>query len=600
MKRKWRIVPHDAARISHLVRGSGLPPVVAQLLVSRGVYDCDAAELFLSTKLTGLRDPQDLPGIPAATELIAERIASKTPTVIYGDYDCDGMTGTAILYNGLKLLGGNVSYHVPNRLEDGYGLNPDTIRKLAERGKKLIVSVDCGITSVACAELCKELGVELVITDHHTLDATLPEADAIVHPRLPGTGYPFGELCGAGVAFKLAWSLCQKICGSKKVSEPLRKYLMQSLSLAAIGTVADVVPLVDENRILVAHGLRMLASEPVPGLVELMRIAKLDQASTLNTESIAFSLAPRLNASGRLGQAQLGVELLTTTSAERAASLAEYIDQLNKNRDSLQRSVTLAAQKQIKENFDAQNDPAFVLAGVGWHQGVIGVVAGRLSDKYGKPVIVLSLDTSGKTEAVGSGRVGGTGIDLYAALADCSDRLIRFGGHKAAAGLTIDERQIEAFRGDFCEAIAQQRSEDERVPEIVIDAEAPFGQLNLNTVKQIETLEPFGQGNPRPTLLCQNVTLAEPARRMGSGDRHLTVRLDQGGKVVRGVAFGAGDWCDALNACDGPIQIAYRPVINEFRGYRRVEIHLVDWRPVAADRRPEASATESVTTKSPR
>lgn len=580
MKRKWRIVPHDAARISQLVRGSGLPPVVAQLLVSRGVYDSAAAELFLSTKLTGLRDPQDLPGIPDATELIAERIASKTPIVIYGDYDCDGMTGTAILYNGLKLLGGNVSYHVPNRLEDGYGLNTETIRKLAERGKKLIISVDCGITSVACAELCKELGVELVITDHHTLDTELPDADAIVHPRLPGTSYPFGGLCGAGVAFKLAWSLCQKICGSKKVSEPLRKYLMQSLSLAAIGTVADVVPLIDENRILVAHGLRMLAAEPLPGLTELMRITKLDQNSTLNTESIAFSLAPRLNASGRLGQAQLGVELLTTTSPERAVALAEYIDELNKNRDSLQRSVTLAAQKQAKEQFDAKNDPALVLAGVGWHQGVIGVVAGRLSDKYGKPVIVLSLDTAGKTEAVGSGRVGGTCIDLHEALSRCSDRLIRFGGHKAAAGLTIDERQIEAFRDDFCEAVAEQRSEDERVPEIVIDAEAPFGQLNLKTVKQIETLEPFGEGNPRPTLLCQNVTLAEPARRMGSGDRHLTVQLDQGGKTIRGVAFGAGDWADELNACRGPIQIAYRPVINEFRGYRKVEVHLVDWRPV--------------------
>ena len=580
MKRKWRIVPHDAARVDQLIRGSGLPPVVAQLLVSRGVYDAKSAENFLSTKLTGLRDPQELPGIPQATECVAAAIESKTPIVIYGDYDCDGMTGTAILHNGIKLLGGDVSYHVPNRLEEGYGLNPDAIRKLADRGKKMIISVDCGITSIACAELCKELGVQLIITDHHTLDESLPDADAIVHPRLPGTSYPFGELCGAGVAFKLAWSLCQKICGSKKVTEPLRRYLMQSLSLAAIGTVADVVPLIDENRILVAHGLRMLGSEPLPGLAEMMKISKLDEASTLNTESISFNLAPRLNASGRLGQAQLGVELLTTSAGERATALAEYIEQLNKNRDSLQRSVTLAAQKQVKERFDGENDPALVLAGVGWHQGVIGVVAGRLSDKYAKPVIILSMDASGKAEAVGSGRAGGTTVDLYAALASCGDRLVRFGGHKAAAGLTLDERQIDGFREDFCEAVSEQLSQSDVEPEIVIDAEASFGQLNLNTVKQIETLEPFGAGNPRPTLLCQNVTLAEPARRMGSGDRHLSVKLDQGGKTIRGVAFGAGDWCDELNACDGPIQVAYRPVINEFRGYRRVEIHLVDWKPI--------------------
>ncbi|MEM6470466.1 MAG: single-stranded-DNA-specific exonuclease RecJ [Planctomycetota bacterium] len=579
MRRKWRIVPHDAGRVQQLIRGSGLPPVVAQLLVSRGVYDSAAADDFLSTKLTGLRDPQELPGVPEATAKIASAVSERLPIVIYGDYDCDGMTGTAILYNTLRLLGADVSYHVPNRLEEGYGLNRDAITKLARRGKRMIISVDCGITSVACAELCRELDVRLVITDHHTLDDQLPDADAIVHPRLPGSSYPFGELCGAGVAFKLAWSLCQSASGSKKVSEPMRRLLMQSLSLAAIGTVADVVPLVDENRILVAHGLRMLATEPLQGLAELMKVAKLTETSTLNTESISFGLAPRLNASGRLGQAQLGVELLTTTSAERATALAEYIDQLNKNRDSLQRSVMLAAQKQIKEKFDGENDPALVLAGVGWHQGVIGVVAGRLSDRYAKPVIVLSMDASGKGDAVGSGRVGGTSINLHAALAECSHRLIRFGGHQAAAGLTIDERQIDEFRGDFCEAVVEQTASSNLDAEIVIDAEAPFGQLNLNTVKQIETMEPFGAGNPRPTLLCQNVTLAEPARRMGSGDRHLTMRLDQGGKVVRGVAFGAGDWCDEINDCDGPFQIAYRPVINEFRGYRRVEIHLVDWRP---------------------
>lgn len=582
MKRKWRVVPHDTARVEQLIRGSGLPPVVAQLLVSRGVYDTDAAKSFLSTKLTGLRDPQELPGIPEATEVVADAIASKLPIVIYGDYDCDGMTGTAILYNGLKLLRADVSYHVPNRLEDGYGLNADAIEKLASRGKKLIISVDCGITSIACAERCKELGVQLVITDHHTLADSLPDADAIVHPRLPGTHYPFGELCGAGVAFKLAWSLCQNASGAKKVSDPMRQFLMQSLALAAIGTVADVVPLVDENRILVSHGLKTLRADPLPGLAEMMKITKLDEASALNTESISFNLAPRLNASGRLGQAQLGVELLTTTDTDRAKALAEYIDQLNKNRDTLQRSVTIAAQKQIKERFDAEKDAALVLAGVGWHQGVIGVVAGRLSEKYAKPVIVLSMDSSGKASAVGSGRVGGTEIDLHSALAQCSDRLERFGGHKAAAGVTIDERQIDGFREDFCEAVSEQWSQNSIDPVIVIDAEAPLAQLNLNTVKQIETLEPFGAGNPRPTLLCQNVTLEEPAKRMGSGDRHLTVRVSQGGKVIRGVAFGAGDWCDEMNQCDGSIQIAYRPVINEFRGYRRVEIHLVDWKPMAA------------------
>lgn len=579
MQRQWRIIPHDAGRVEQLMKSARLPAVVAQLLVSRGVYNADDAAQFLDTKLKGLRDPQELPGIPAATEILVAALRDKTPVVIYGDYDCDGMTGTSILVNGLKMLGGDVSYHVPNRLEDGYGLNEDAIRKLAQRGKKIIVSVDCGITSIAHAQLCKELDVKLVITDHHTIGDQLPEADAIVHPRLPGTAYPFGELCGAGVAFKLAWSICQSVCGAKKVTEPMRRFLMQSLSLAAIGTVADVVPLLDENRILVEHGIRMLRAEPVPGLVELMRVTKLDQVSTLDTESIAFNIAPRLNAAGRLGQAQLAVELLTTPPGERATQLAEYIHQLNSTRDSLQRSVYLAADKQAKSEFDPEGDPALVLAGVGWHQGVIGVVAGRLADKYAKPVIVLSLDAAGKTEAVGSGRVGGTAIDLYESLCECDHRLVRFGGHKAAAGLTVTEREIEAFRGDFCEAIAKQWTDKDIVPEIVIDAEATLGQLNLEVVKQMQMLAPFGAGNPRPVLFCGGVELDEPARRMGGGDRHLTVKLRQGSKVVRGVAFSAGDWCDQLNAAEGPIEIAYRPVINEFRGFRKVEVHLVDWRP---------------------
>lgn len=582
MQRQWRIIPHDEGRVEDLIKSTRLPAVVAQLLVSRGVYDAEEAARFLDTKLMGLRDPQTLPGIPQAVAILVQAIEEKKPVVIYGDYDCDGMTGTAILVNGLRLLGADVSYYVPNRLEDGYGLNEDAIRKLAERGKQLIVSVDCGITSVAHAKLCKELGVQLVITDHHTIGSELPDADAVVHPRLPGTTYPFGELCGAGVAFKLAWAICQEICGAKKVSEPLRRYLMQSLSLASIGTVADVVPLLDENRILVEHGIRMLRAEPLPGLTELMKVTQLDQVSNLNTESIGFNIAPRLNAAGRLGQAQLAVELLTSPAGDRATQLAEYIHQLNGTRDTLQRSVQLAASKQAKAEFDPEGDPALVLAGVGWHQGVIGVVAGRLADKYAKPVLVLSLDPAGKRDAVGSGRAGGTGVDLYEALAECDDRLLRFGGHKAAAGLTISERELEAFRGDFCEAVARQWADNEIVPEIVIDAEATLGQLNLEVVKQMEMLAPFGAGNPRPILFCRGVEIDQPARRMGGGDRHLTVNLRQGSKVVRGVAFSGGDWCDPLNATEGPIEIAYRPVINEFRGFRKVEIHLVDWRPATA------------------
>jgi len=582
MKRSWRITPHDAPRVESLIGASKLPPIVAQLLVSRGVYSADDAARFMDTKLTSLRDPQELPGVPQACKRLMDAVHGKTPIVIYGDYDADGMTGAAILVNCLRLLDADVSYHVPNRLEEGYGLNADAIRRLAQRGKKLIVSVDCGIASVECADLCRQLGVSLIITDHHQMGDRLPDADAIVHPRLPGTAYPFGELCGAGVAFKLAWALCQSHCGQKKVSPPMKRFLMQSLALAAIGTVADVVPLLDENRVLVNHGLRAMRQQPLPGLAELMRLTKLDTASELTTESIAFTLAPRLNAAGRLGQAQLGIELLTIDAGERASALAEYIHSLNDSRDKLQRSVQLAAGKQAREEFDPENDAALVLAGVGWHAGVIGVVAGKLADQYSKPVIVLSLDPSGKLDATGSGRAGVEGVDLHAALSECRDRLVRFGGHRAAGGLTIRESDVEAFRGDFCEAIARQWVDGQITPTLRIDAEAPLGQLNLATMKQIEMLAPFGAGNPRPVLMGRGIELDAPAKTMGSTGRHLSVRLRQGGKVLRAVAFGAAQWCDELNQCDGPIEIAYRPVINEFRGYRSVEMHLVDWRKQAA------------------
>ena len=596
MNKRWRITPHDRERVERLVRG-GLSPVVAQLLAARGVYTPEDAGRFLDTKLVHLRDPSELPGVPAAVERVVAAIDGGQPILVYGDYDADGMTGAAILINGLRLAGAEVSYHVPNRLTDGYGLNADAIRKYAGRGVKLIVSVDCGIASIEEAELAKELGVDLIVTDHHEFGDELPAACAIVHPRLPGTSYPFGELCGAGVAFKLAWALAQRISGDKKVTPAMRDYLMQSLSLAAIGTIADVVRLTDENRILVEHGLRMLQKSPLPGLAELMRLTKLDTQSKLTSDSVAFTLAPRLNAAGRLGQAQLAVELMTIPAGERAASLADYLNELNSSRESLQRSVLSAAQKQAQNDFDVEADPALVLAGVGWHQGVIGIVAGKLADRYSRPVFVVSMDSAGRGAATGSGRVGDSGIDLHLALGQCDEHLQRYGGHAKAAGLTIDERNLDAFRAAFCEAVTDQMSGEEIEGELRIDAETPLGQLNLDVVRQIETMAPFGEGNPRPVLASSNVELADVAGTMGGGNRHLSVRLKQGDRVVRAVAFGAAEWCDALNAVDGPIEIAYQPVINEWNGYRNVEIHLKDWRiaadtpkPFAADRAAAAPA----------
>jgi single-stranded-DNA-specific exonuclease len=341
--------------------------------------------------------------------------------------------------------------------------------------------------------------------------------------------------------------------------------------------VADVVPLLDENRVLVRHGLSSLRQRPPVGIAELMRCAKLDRNPVLSSEDVAFSLAPRLNAAGRLGQAQLAVELLTTDSPERARSLAEYLDELNNSRTSLERSIHLAAHKQAKERFDPHEDPAFVLAADNWHPGVIGIVAGRLAEKYHRPVVLVSLDPTGVKPGTGSARTAG-GIHLYAALHACREHLLGFGGHAAAAGLKIDRQQIDSFREAFCEHVAGELTHENRVAELHLDAEAPLGQLTLKTVQQMEQLAPFGQDNPRPLLCASAVHLAEPPRKIGGGERHLALRLRQGNVGLRAIAFGHGEWAEELAQVEGAVDVAYRPVINHFRGRQSVELHLVDWR----------------------
>ena len=577
MDKRWRIPTHDAGRIEDLASQAGVPSIVAQLLVARGFYQPKEVASFLDTRLSGLRDPGELPGATDAAERLLTAMKAGRRIVIHGDYDADGMTGTAILYLCLKLIGADVGYHIPNRLEEGYGLKHDTLRSLAERGASLVISVDCGIASVSEAETARELGIELIITDHHEMGSELPQAATIVHPRLPGTHYPFGYLCGAGVAFKVAWALCQQASQAKKVSVPMRNFLMSAMGIAAIGTVADMVPLLDENRILVRHGLGSLQGRAQPGLQALMQLTQLDKKTSLSSDDIAFSLAPRLNAAGRLGQAQLGVELLVTESPQRATALAAYIHELNQSRVSLERSVQLAASKQVKETTDPDQDSALVLVGRGWHAGIIGIVAGRLAEKHNRPVILISTDTLGSKPGIGSGR-SACGLNLHAALQHCTAHLISHGGHEAAAGLQISEDNIDAFREDFQQFAASEINDHSRIPEVHIDAEAPLSQLTLGTVEQIEQMAPFGQGNPRPVLCASCVEIDQP-KRMGGGERHLTVRLSQHATKLRAVAFGQGDWADEMTQLQTPIDVAYRPVINEFAGRRTVELHLVDWRP---------------------
>ena len=578
MAMQWSIRAHDSQIIEAIERSANVSPVVAQILALRGLTNNNQITSFLNLKMTGLRAPQDLPGVTQAVDVIYNAVTNKKKIFIYGDYDADGMTSTAILFRCLQLLDAEVSYFVPNRLNDGYGLSIQNLKKLKNRGAELIISVDCGIASVEEVQFARDEGMEIVVTDHHHLGASLPLANALVHPAIPGTDYPFTGLCGAGVAFKLAWALCQHHCGSAKLPEKYRNFLFSAISLAAIGTVCDVVPLLDENRIIVHHGLNCMRQFSSQGLKHLMRLAKCDVKSTLSSEDIGFSIGPRLNAAGRLGQAQLGVELLTCDSEERAEQLAIYIEELNKNRKKLEKRITDGAKKLIDANHDVEQEAALVLTEPDWHLGVIGIAAGRIASTYQRPTVVISTDPLNDRPGIGSCR-SSCGVDLYKALQGCQQHLIKFGGHKAAAGISIDPKNIDAFREDFCEQVINQVGINELIPDLEIDAEAFIGHLTIGMMNELEKLAPFGQDNPLPVLCATQVQLSEPAKKMGADGSHLSLQLKQHDSTIRGVAFGKGDWATQLNDTNAFFDFAFRPVINEFRGRRNVEVQLIDFRP---------------------
>lgn len=576
-EKRWKFRFQDQAETQRLEQLAGVSPLVAQLLANRGLVESADIQRFLENRLSDLRDPNELPGVTEAVEIILASIEAGEKICVYGDYDVDGMTSTAILVHLFEALNADVIYYIPNRLDEGYGLNDDAIRELKKRGVQLIISVDCGIASVQQAAVARELGLKLIITDHHQYGAELPDAAALVHPALPGTNYPFHGLCGAGVAFKLSWAISQAHSGGGKATPRLRNLLMKSLGLAALGTVADVVPLLDENRALVKHGLTMLQQDPTVGVAELMRLTKLDKKPKLGAEDIGFVLGPRLNAAGRLGYARLGAELLMTHSQERAEALAEHIDNLNQDREKLERRISTAAKQMVNDEFDPESNPALVLASPDWHVGVIGIVAGRIAERYNRPTVLVSLDKTGMKPGTGSARSAG-GVNLHEALSRCSDHLQSFGGHAAAAGLRVNESDLDAFRSDFCECVANASTETDTRPELAIDLEASLSQLTIRAIDDLERLAPFGQANPRPVFCATETQVVGVPKRMGGGERHLSVQIGQNGAKLRAVAFGKGEWADDLAAHSGNIDVAFRPVINEFAGRRTVELHLVDWR----------------------
>jgi single-stranded-DNA-specific exonuclease len=577
MSRTWRIAPFDEACVRSLAARLNVSPVLAQVLAARG-YDCpDRAGAFLDSRLTELHDPELLPGVSAAADRIVAAIQSGRRITIYGDYDVDGVTATSLLWHCLRLVEGKVDYYIPSRLEEGYGLNCEALQRFHEEDPgMLVVTVDCGIASVREAELARELGLELIITDHHHFGPTLPPAAALVHPRLPGTDYPFGDLCGVGVAFKLAWAICARLGDGRKASPRMRDFLLSAVGLAAIGTVADVVPLLGENRVLVRFGLQSLRERSSLGLKSLLKITNLQDKPLLDAEDVAFSLAPRINAAGRLGQARLAVELLTTDNPERAGMLAAYLEEQNKARQTVERRMFKQAKELVDEHPEWKDQPALVLDCPEWHAGVIGIVASRVAEHYQKPAVLIAVNAPEQT-GQGSARTF-AGFDLHAGLSECSEHLTTFGGHQAAAGLRITTDRIDSFREAFCRHVAENFTVEPGDLELRIDAEVRLADLTLKAVTELDRLGPFGRSNPRPVFASSRVELTEPPRKMGEGERHLSLRVRHYGRVLRAVAFGKGEWAEKIDAVGGPISISFAPSINRFRGQENVELQLLDWK----------------------
>ncbi len=571
----WRLRDPDPALAEDLVRAHRLHPALAALLAARGFAESERVLDHLDPKLGALHDPALLPGMQAATARLARAIERRETILVHGDYDVDGVTGTTLLMRLLALVGARAHWHIPNRFTDGYAFGKHSIAKAQAVGASVVISVDNGTSSLETIRELAALSIDTIVTDHHEppRSGELPPALAIINPKLAGSQYPFRELCGGAVAFKLAWGLSVELSGSQMVRAELREFLVEALSYVAIATVCDVVPLVDENRVLVHYGLRALQASKNHGLRALLAIAKLD-GQRLEGDDVAFKIGPRINASGRLGSAHKAVELLLAADEPSARRAALELDLLNEERKRIEAGVLELALLAAAPYSDRERHPVLVVAGEGWHQGVVGIVAARLCERFERPAVVIGLD--GKSGR-GSAR-SVPGFSILEALHGGERHALRYGGHEQAAGLEIEAHALESFRDSVC-ARAREILGGNEFParEILIDQELPFATLDAELMRQIDKLRPFGEQNDRPLFLSCGLRLAEDPRIVGADKTHMQLQLRSGAQVLKGMAFGMASRAGEL-AKGEDIHAVYSPRWNTFRGETKLEIELVDFR----------------------
>jgi single-stranded-DNA-specific exonuclease len=581
--KRWTVPdPHpDAEALAAKLKSS---PLLAQVLLNRGLTDAADCTAFLRPSLKCLHDPFLIQNLRLAAQRIAKAIADKEKIVVYGDYDVDGITATSILWHAITLFGGIVEFYIPHRIDEGYGLNADAITQICDDGAKLIVTVDCGVTAIEQAKVAKSRGVDLIISDHHEWkerviggsplapEPILPDCYCVVHPRLgKDPAYPNPHLCGAGVAFKLAWGVGLAISGTDRVSEAFRNFLVEATALAGLGTIADVVPLVGENRILAHFGLGGLKQTKLRGLIALIDSAGLS-GQNLDSYDVGFKLAPRLNACGRMGHARLAVEMLTKATDTQAIEIATYLEQQNRARQAMEKKILDAALAQVAEHsLDGDDCHGIVLGAEGWHPGVIGIVASRIVDRFHRPTVMVAL-TNGHGQ--GSGR-SIAGFHLTKALEACGEHLETFGGHEMAAGLKLKTENFGDFREAFASHAKAVLPAEALIAELPLEGVANLRQLTAALVTDLQRLGPFGHANRKPLLACHGLEITSIPRRVGKSGDHLQLQVRDETGTMKCIAFGYGSMFEQL-APGVKIDLAIEPTINEYNGRSNVELEVKD------------------------
>jgi len=568
MVRRWSLLASRPDAETLLRRELAVSPLLARLLASRDLTTPAAASAFLSARLSDhLRSPMLFKDMAAAADRVLTALDRGERIGIYGDYDVDGISGSAILVRFLRALGHEPALYIPHRLRDGYGVSEAGVRHLADAGARVMVTVDCGGVSHREIALARDLGIDTIVCDHHQVSGTPLPAYAVLNPIEPDAGFPFSGLCGAGVAFYLALGVRVRLREGGRTNLPdLRRYL----DLVTLGTIADIVPLVEENRVLVKHGLRELTRTGSPGLVALKAVSGV---SDVSTGVVGFRLAPRLNAGGRLADATRSVELLTTDDCARATQLASELDQENRARQAIELEILDDAVRKIERDADFADRRSIVLASDDWHPGVIGIVASRLVERYYRPTVLIALDGTAGTGR-GSGR-SIRGVNLYEAFTTCRDCLAGFGGHRMAAGLSIRAGQVMAFGAQFEAAIRAVTRPEDFIPETRIDAELSLQEINDGLLEDLSRLEPFGPGNPEPVFVARGVTVV--SHRI-VGENHLKLYLRQEPRALSAIGFGMADTPVEAGAT---LDILFSPERNEWNGNTSIQLRLRDLRRTA-------------------